>query len=189
MMVTIKWFASLLLISVTLGGVESHYLPRDLRDVNLAEIDPSENLTHLHKRGSLNTQGRNDVEGVDLNHGYQDMIRLVQFVYSNWAQIDPDIFKIYFHPFYNSQDNTYVRKVFETILYMAQPGGFQHMHPNLQAFRPHDLNEIILKRRHGPPPPILAQSKNIRSNSLDGTITISDFGWQVLYRRFLDELN
>ena len=58
---------------------------------------------------------------------------------------------------------------------------------NLQAYRPTDLSEIVLLRKHGLAP-TLAQSFNIASRALDPKIAIYDFGWQVLRnRRFLSD--
>ena len=160
---------------------ERFHEKHDLRDLN--EFDDPENHTRLEKRGPIRVAYRTDSEKADLNHAYQDMLTLVGFVYNNWAQVDPDIFDVYFHPFHVTK----VKQVAYTILRMAQPGGITDMPGSLQAFRPTDLSDIVLIREHGVPP-ILAESFNVGSRGLDPKIAIYDFGWQVLRnRRFLSD--
>lgn len=150
---------------------------------NLNEFDEPENRTRLEKRGPMRVSYRTNIENAELYNVYQDMLHLIGYVYNNWAQVDPNIFDTYFHPFHVTK----VKQVAYTVLRMAQPGGITDMAGNLQAFRPTDLSEIVLLRERGLSP-ILAQSSNVAPRALDPKIAIYDFGWQVLAnRRFLSD--
>ena len=149
----------------------------------LNEFDEPENHTRLEKRGSMRVSYRTSFENADLIHMNQDMLYIVGYVYDRWAQVDPNIYEIYFNPVHVIK----VQQVAYTVLRMGQPGGITDMDPHLQAFRPTDLSEIVLLREHGTPP-TLAQSFGVRPRDLDPKIAIYDFGWQVLRnRRFLSD--
>jgi len=164
----------------------------DVQDVDEHDIPENHTLLErsLHKRGSISIaypRGR-ESDSVDLQHEYNDFLTLIARIYSNWNTIPDATFNVYFHP----ADKDRVKAVLDTLIGMAQPGGLgAHLAPNLQPFKPWDFSQIVLKRTHGYPLfPILAQSFNFVPNPArteQQTIKIYDFGWQVLYHRFLNQ--
>lgn len=193
-----RWLPSALLLFFVLTRVDSHLPPQSLtrraaRGANLPISSIGARSNAVHKKRTLNfhhdltieksaitvnTAGF-ETDGDDLKKGALDMELLVNFLVQNWRVIPSSIFNLYFAPTSNGK----VSQISQTVNQMAKSDGDTSGNP---LFQPFDLSKITLARHPGLAPN-LSDATNLTPQSTNPSIYITDFGWQVLYKRTLEE--
>ena len=152
----------------------------------LDSLKPANEYGHLvhHKRhGPLQERSPFDfsqVTGGDLaiiRQGFVDLSNLINIVVANPNQ---NVLQNYFDP----NDANDVASIFTTVQQMIGPGGVPN--PPHPGFGPTNLNQIQIKRDQSgcSNPLVLANSVGVGTSATSRTLTICNFGWNVVWFSF-----
>ena len=184
---TISWGRLASLAVVLPLSVTPHVLPPDDTPEThlLSRNSTQETISSrwsLEKREPFNTimNGKDDKSILD--QAFQDMLELATVVAEN-----PNLDALNRYFVVEEGVERQVTRIFETILLMAQPGGYPPPEGGFGQVTKTNLNEISLRRASkGDTLTILAESFELNSKSKkQGVIDVYDFGWGALHKRLL----
>ena len=143
----------------------------------------SRTQAELKRRGLYNFGTNSDADTTILQQGFLDMVDVVTH---NANNPNGGVLSRYFRP----GDQAQVTAVFQTVLRMAQAGGYQNAPPFPGGrISPQDLSEISVVHSSEVQLRTLAESFNVQPvGGTNPQIKVYNFGWNALWQRLRQSL-